>query len=163
MPATYVKDLTAILKAKGAQAYAAACAHPMLVLLGLARTLGSGGGGDATMVAGPDAEELAISSLVGRVFFLCKEDARAKGPVVLGRAGEADVRIPEYSISKRHCEFQLQGATITVRDLGSTNGTSVSGTNIGAAATALSGGETLVIGRFALRFETPTTLLARLR
>ncbi len=46
------------------------------------------------------------------------------GKVVIGRADECAVRIEAPSVSRQHAELEL-GATLTVRDLGSSNGTRV--------------------------------------
>ncbi len=50
----------------------------------------------------------------------------AEGDVVIGRSAEADVRVDDGSISRRHAALHV-GAVITVEDLGSANGTRVRG------------------------------------
>jgi pSer/pThr/pTyr-binding forkhead associated (FHA) protein len=45
------------------------------------------------------------------------------GPVVVGRAEEADVRIDDERVSRRHLEIRRAGGSWRVRDLGSSNGT----------------------------------------
>lgn len=51
--------------------------------------------------------------------------------IVVGRGSEADIRISDPGISRRHAEFSLvqgrSGTEVLVRDLGSTNGTMVEG------------------------------------
>lgn len=161
---TYMKDLAAAFDRKGEAGFLDACPHPVLVLLGLASSLEGGGGSEVTMMAGPSREELEVTSLVGRVFSVDKDGASAPVTVSIGRSGDADVRIPEYSISKRHCEVVLSAATITLRDCGSTNGTTVDGARLAPATDrTLVGGERVDIGRFAFRFDTPRTLLERLK
>ena len=54
-------------------------------------------------------------------------------PVVIGRGHEADVRIADASVSRRHAEVRYDGARVLVEDLGSTNGTSVNGERIARA------------------------------
>ncbi|MCG5051979.1 MAG: FHA domain-containing protein [Myxococcales bacterium] len=160
----YLKDFAKVLKEKGARAYLDAAPSPMLVLLGLARQLRDGPTGEKTTVATSLNEELEASALVGRVFFVAKAVAGSPGPVSLGRTSETDVHIPEYSISKRHCEILRRESGWAIRDTGSTNGTELDGEKLVSGLEApLVGGETLVLGRFAFRFDTPQTLLERLR
>jgi hypothetical protein len=45
--------------------------------------------------------------------------------LVIGRGLEADIRVDDEFASRRHCRVQLVGATPTVTDLGSRNGTPV--------------------------------------
>jgi DNA-binding NtrC family response regulator len=48
-------------------------------------------------------------------------------PLVVGRAGEADITIRDGSLSRRHAQFEVIGDEVWVQDLGSTNGTRVNG------------------------------------
>ena len=54
--------------------------------------------------------------------------------VVIGRGTNADLRIDDPGISRRHVEFRLQsgaeGVVVSVLDLGSTNGTTVNGRRV---------------------------------
>ena len=45
----------------------------------------------------------------------------------VGRHADMDVRLSGMSVSRRHCEVSRVGEQVWVRDLGSTNGTIVSG------------------------------------
>jgi len=47
--------------------------------------------------------------------------------LILGRSQETDISIPDELISRNHCEFCWDGHRVTIRDLGSTNGTFVDG------------------------------------
>lgn len=48
------------------------------------------------------------------------------GPrIVVGRAGNCDVRLPDYSVSLRHASFRQRGSDYLIVDEGSTNGTFV--------------------------------------
>lgn len=47
----------------------------------------------------------------------------AKASVIVGRGSEADVRIDDRDVSRRHCEIVIRSDGIVVRDLGSTHGT----------------------------------------
>jgi tetratricopeptide (TPR) repeat protein len=65
-------------------------------------------------------------------------------PAVLGRA-EADVPLRGLSVSRRHCEVDVRGETVVVRDLGSRNGTRVAGLPL-AGEIALSGPTEIGLG-----------------
>ena len=52
------------------------------------------------------------------------------GSVVIGREAPSDVVIPDRSLSRRHARFSLDGGTLRVEDLGSTNGTRLRGERI---------------------------------
>lgn len=47
--------------------------------------------------------------------------------LVVGRGTDADLRINDPGVSRRHVEFRLEGQRLTVHDLGSTNGMLVDG------------------------------------
>lgn len=66
------------------------------------------------------------------------------GPtLVLGRSTEADVRVDDPGVSRRHCEIQATDPA-TVRDLGSTNGIVVDGQHTKRAT--LRDGSRVVVG-----------------
>lgn len=52
------------------------------------------------------------------------------GTTLIGRQTGCHVRIPAAEISRQHCEVLLRGETITLRDLGSANGTYVNGEKV---------------------------------
>ncbi len=67
--------------------------------------------------------------------------------VVIGRGGEADLRINDPGISRRHAEIKVAGGKrpeVTVTDLGSTNGTTVDGSRV--RETRLRDGQRLRVG-----------------
>jgi pSer/pThr/pTyr-binding forkhead associated (FHA) protein len=47
--------------------------------------------------------------------------------IVLGRRSDCGVRIAARAISRQHCRIRIRGEQVTVRDLGSANGTYVNG------------------------------------
>jgi hypothetical protein len=53
---------------------------------------------------------------------------------VLGRGTEADLRIDDPGVSRKHAQISISGDTAVVTDLGSTNGTLVDGQRVGQAA-----------------------------
>ncbi len=52
------------------------------------------------------------------------------GKKIIGRDASCDIVIGSAEVSRRHAELEVQGATLTLRDLGSTNGTFVNGNKI---------------------------------
>ena len=50
-----------------------------------------------------------------------------RGTLVLGRGQDADIRFEDELVSRRHCALSFDGQSVTVEDLGSTNGTFVDG------------------------------------
>ncbi len=64
--------------------------------------------------------------------------------LVVGRGNEADLRINDPGVSRRHVEFRVDGARLAVRDLGSTNGMMVDGNK--AQQATLYDGSTIKIG-----------------
>ncbi len=63
--------------------------------------------------------------------------------VVLGRSVEADVRIDDFAVSRRHCEIRI-GTPSTIQDLGSANGIVVDGRHTTRAT--LRDGSRIVMG-----------------
>ena len=63
---------------------------------------------------------------------------------VIGRREDCDLRIPLSDVSRKHCRVILNGETIKVEDLGSSNGTYRNGERVQQAE--VSPGDTLQIG-----------------
>jgi len=72
---------------------------------------------------------------------------------ILGRALDATIRFDVPGVSRRHASISVEGANVTVEDLGSQNGTYVRGEKIGGRA-ALGDGDELRLG--------PVSMLIRL-
>ncbi len=70
---------------------------------------------------------------------------------VLGRGSEADLRIPDASLSRMHARFDRTGDKLWVTDLGSRNSTQVQGKPI-EDRTCLNVGDLITMGRLVLRF-----------
>ncbi|MEW2221509.1 FHA domain-containing protein [Streptomyces sp. NPDC006990] len=76
------------------------------------------------------------------------------GTVHLGRSAEADVPLDDPDVSRLHCAVTVtDGGTVTVTDLGSTNGTTVEGAPVGRQPVLLRPGATLRIGETTVRLE----------
>lgn len=50
-----------------------------------------------------------------------------KSPYLIGRHANCDLKIGSPRVSVHHCAIMIQGRRVTVKDLGSTNGTRVNG------------------------------------
>jgi len=72
----------------------------------------------------------------------------ADGDTLVGRGSDCDIFLGDVTVSRHHARFSVDGATLRVADLGSTNGTYVNGT--WADAYALSAGDEVIIGKFHL-------------
>jgi predicted component of type VI protein secretion system len=70
----------------------------------------------------------------------------------IGRVDDNTFQIAEPSVSSHHCEVLLQGNTVVIKDLNSTNGTFINGEKI--TESALKPGQTLRLGQIELRLET---------
>ena len=66
------------------------------------------------------------------------------GPVVVGRSPSSDIVIDEPYVSATHARFTIQGPALVLEDLGSTNGTMVTGHVIDQPVTLRDGDEVQV-------------------
>ncbi len=73
------------------------------------------------------------------------------GSNVIGRGTEADVRLPDTGVSRKHVDVVLEGPVAVVQDLGSTNGTLVNGRRVGRQP--LSDGDVIRIGHSVLVYR----------
>ena len=70
---------------------------------------------------------------------------------VIGRGSDADVRLSDTGVSRRHAEVRREGDDIVFADLGSTNGSIVNGRQV--ERVRLSSGDRIQLGRTTLVFE----------
>ncbi|QTR05797.1 DUF3662 and FHA domain-containing protein [Saccharothrix algeriensis] len=75
-----------------------------------------------------------------------------QGGNVVGRGQEADFRLPDTGVSRRHLEITWDGHSAMLADLGSTNGTTVNGTPV--QTWQLAEGDVVRIGHSSLVFRT---------
>jgi hypothetical protein len=68
--------------------------------------------------------EIVTLTIAGRSYEVTKPS------VVLGRSREADVRVSDVNVSRRHAELRQEGAGYWIVDLGSTNGVEVNGKRV---------------------------------
>jgi pSer/pThr/pTyr-binding forkhead associated (FHA) protein len=159
--ATYVAEYKEELLKLGRVPFLNVHHDSVLIVLGLAGTLGTAAASGTVVTAGSDI--MLLGTLVGRVFPLRKGRDAPPGPIVVGRTSDSDVAIPEYSISKQHCYIAVVNNQPRLIDCGSTNGTLVNGTPLVAKKPyPLVGGESITLGRFALLFHRPQGFVAYL-
>ncbi|MBL8760498.1 MAG: FHA domain-containing protein [Phycisphaerae bacterium] len=70
-----------------------------------------------------------------------------KSTLIVGRQDTCHIRIPSDSVSRQHCELRVDDHSVTVRDLGSSNGTYVNKRRVNQSE--LAAGDVLSIGGFA--------------
>ncbi|MCR5377543.1 MAG: diguanylate cyclase [Fibrobacter sp.] len=73
------------------------------------------------------------------------------GTVVLGRGQDADIKLDDELISRKHCSLSFDGKLVTVNDLGSTNGTFVDGQQVQKCT--LETDNRLQIGKMVLKID----------
>jgi hypothetical protein len=73
------------------------------------------------------------------------------GRNVIGRGTEADIRLPDTGVSRKHVDVVLEGNVAVVEDLGSTNGTLVNGRRV--TRQPLSDGDVIRIGHSVLVYR----------
>jgi pSer/pThr/pTyr-binding forkhead associated (FHA) protein len=71
--------------------------------------------------------------------------------VVLGRGSDADLRLTDPGVSRRHAEVRREGDDVVLVDLGSTNGTQVNGRNI--ERVRLTPGDQIALGGTTLVYQ----------
>lgn len=74
------------------------------------------------------------------------------GSNVVGRGQDAQFRLPDTGVSRRHLEITWDGQTAMLADLGSTNGTTVNGTPV--QTWQLADGDVVRVGHSSLTFRT---------
>ncbi len=152
----YLKDYQAELRKVGDVVFKSRHRSPVLIVVGKAAELvGESNSVDKTMVASPAPDGRHAVALLNRVFHVTKAPHAPRGPVRLGRSGENDIPIPEYSISKNQCYFEFEPEGVKITDCGSTNGTIVGDKPIAPAEpTLIQDGARIALGRFAFEFRT---------
>jgi len=103
------------------------------------------GGYQGPPMGGGPARNARLVSGDGRTYPL------AIGSTVIGRGDQANLRLPDVGISRRHARLDFDGAQVVLTDLGSTNGTMVNGQRV--SAVALNPGDTIQLGTTTLTFR----------
>ncbi|MCB0826717.1 MAG: FHA domain-containing protein [Armatimonadetes bacterium] len=76
------------------------------------------------------------------------------GVTVIGRQG--DIAVEDTRVSRRHAQIEMGQESVTVEDIGSTNGTKVGETRLSAGQKqTVNNGESISLGGFELRLSLP--------
>jgi adenylate cyclase len=89
-------------------------------------------------------------------------DLKLNAPLIVGRAPTCDLSVSDPTISRRHAELLCDEEQVTLRDLGSSNGTFVNGRKVAAATLEVD--DLIAFGKVAFRLATyvPTPSAATL-
>jgi len=119
---------------------------------------------DKTVIASDLAPALAPAAEKNRAYLVVVAGARVgevfglDSNLTVGRGGEADVRIQDVGISRKHACLAIASGKVFVEDLGSTNGTFVNGARLHTRHLLKDGDKlqfgTATILRFAYQDET---------
>jgi pSer/pThr/pTyr-binding forkhead associated (FHA) protein len=88
---------------------------------------------------------LSVDDGSGRTYQLIR------GSNVIGRGQDAAFRLPDTSVSRRHVDIYFDGQVAVMHDLGSTNGTTVNGSNV--QTWQLADGDVIRIGHSTVVFN----------
>lgn len=73
-------------------------------------------------------------------------------PLTVGRLPDCEIQLTDPNVSRRHAQLRRQGESVTIIDLGSTNGTKVNGVPV--RQHRLIPGDVITVGMTSLRFES---------
>ncbi len=164
MPALYLDEFIRELRRDGDAGFRAHHTAPVIIVTRAAGELKEDAPVETTVMAETSGWRIQQVSLLNRVFAVSRGAFEKDAPMVLGRGDQADILIPDSSISKRHCLFEAKPEGTTVMDCGSTNGTTIGDAAIAAnQPVLLKGGETLSVGNFSFLFHTADSFIAYLK
>lgn len=74
------------------------------------------------------------------------------GRIMIGRGSDADYRLDDPNVSRRHAMLVWEGARLYLRDMGSTNGTLLNGRSVNSAS--VRNGDVIAMGETQITVET---------
>jgi hypothetical protein len=158
----YFSDYHQLLLKMGMARFRAAFPSPFLAGIGTVGVLSSGSAttkDNTTEVFLGDLKQEPENNpaLGGRVWALAPaEDRRQSKNFTLGRSMVNDVVIPEFAISRKHCSFSVDGRALIIEDLGSRNGTIISGHILAPGEQhSLKNLDMIILGRFTFQLFSP--------
>lgn len=157
----YLADYMRDFKALGEATFAAQNRFAHLVGQGIAGDIAQKDNERTSAVNKKALEERGL--WLDRVFALKPKTGAGPLELVVGRSPEADILIPDHTISRRHCAFQVSPGSFSITDLGGANGTLVKKLKVGKQRMPLTGGEEIVLGRLVFVFLTPEGFLSLVR
>lgn len=107
---------------------------------------------DGTMsVSANEAQELGLAKEKITLVTPNGEHEISKRVSLIGRSQQADIRLEDANVSRRHAELRQRGNDYLIFDLGSTNGVEVNGKLI--KSKVLKNGDVITLGTMRVRFE----------
>ncbi|MCK9182801.1 MAG: GGDEF domain-containing protein [Fibrobacteraceae bacterium] len=82
-----------------------------------------------------------------------KQIPLTQGITIIGRGLDADIRLDDDMISRKHCEIFWDGNKVTIRDLDSTNGTFIDGIALTKKPKSIDSENRLQIGKMVLKID----------
>lgn len=165
----YFNDYQKLLAKMGLARFQASFSTPFLVGVGTVGILDSGVAFRQDLTSevylqSVNEEPTSNPSLGGRVWKLAPaEDRRNQLTFTLGRSMINDVVIPEFAISRKHCEFRFENKRLFVTDLSSRNGTIVGEKKLEPGeSVSLRNMEVLILGRFTFQVFSPAGMIKAL-
>jgi pSer/pThr/pTyr-binding forkhead associated (FHA) protein len=164
MPAQYLDEFIRELRRDGDATFRAEHDVPVLIVTRAAGEVSNDKGAETTVMADTSGWRIQQVSLLNRIFRVSRGAFETARPILLGRTDTCDISIPDDSVSKRHCAFEVRGGSMTITDLGSTNGTTVNDTAVAPNTfVPLQGGDAISTGNFSFQYHTPDTFIAYLK
>ncbi len=116
---------------------------------------------EPTMVVGADIvsdgdRTMVLSDMQAKPVLVMPDGSRLElmdGTLVLGRSAECDILLASTAASKRHAELRIHGDSVTLVDLGSTNGSRVNGEMV--RERVLASGDSIELADVTLQIEVP--------
>jgi hypothetical protein len=103
----------------------------------------------APVVGAPDERRRGAASVV--VDETGQRHELRMGSNIVGRGADAELQLLDQGVSRRHLDIQFDGHTATAYDLGSTNGTTINGHEVGSQV--LRHGDVVRVGHTRLVFH----------
>jgi hypothetical protein len=167
--AKYMSDYIATLLRMGAPHFQLSHSFPFLVGVGMIGELENAprstrdSSTREVFIHDIDAVAEQTPILASRVWALIDSDNAMTPPgISLGRSSSNDVVITEYALSKSHCRFNTnpEGKGYVIRDLNSTNGTYVNGTQlVPSEPMPVNHLDVIVLGRFQFQYFSESGFL----
>lgn len=111
-----------------------------------------GGAPDGTMsVSADEARELGLAKEKITLSTPDGDHEITKRVTLIGRGEQADIRLRDLNVSRRHAELRQRGNDYLIVDLESTNGVEVNGKQV--KSKALQNGDVITMGTTRVRFE----------
>jgi hypothetical protein len=113
----------------------------------------------------PDSESAVSESLKQAIYPLLRGTygTVSRNTFSIGRTDNNDIITPDFGISKRHAEINSEDDTYYLRDLSSTNGTTVNGRPLEGHRVAIKDGDVIGFARYEFLFLYPHSFYEMLR